>query len=133
MKCLSTQKFVNKTLNNALYTNVLASNGDGVAGISGIMRNKKVEKMTGWLNKSEGHGTKENSQVGGMRRLRVISSYVIRQTWVKTAGTELKVGEEILDSPRGKFKKKNNFVDSQHEESHPQVNIQNGGMIQPKN
>ena len=52
---------MNKTLNNALYTNVLASNGDGVTGISGIMRNKKVEKMTGWLNKSEGHGTKENS------------------------------------------------------------------------
>ena len=82
MKCLSTQKFVNKTLNNALFTNVLSSNGDGVTGISGIMREKKVEKMTGWIHKSEGHGTKENSQVAGMRRLKVISSYTIKQKWI---------------------------------------------------
>ena len=82
--------------------------------------------MTGWLNKSEGHGTKENSQVAGMRRLRVISSYVIRQTWVKTGGTELMDKEEILGSPKARFKKRFNVDESQHEESSPQVNIQNG-------
>ena len=96
MKCLSTQKFVNKTLNNALFTNVLSSNGDGVTGISGIMREKKVEKMTGWIHKSEGHGTKENSQVAGMRRLKVISSYVMKQRWVNKAGVLIADGEEEI-------------------------------------
>ena len=54
-----------------------------------------------------------------MRRLRVISSYVIRQTWVKTGGTELMDKEEILGSPKARFKKRFNVDDSQHEESHP--------------
>ena len=56
--------------------------------------------MNCWLNKSEGHGTKENSQVAGMRRLKVISSYVIKQRWIKQANALIEDGEEeIIHNP----------------------------------
>ena len=59
-----------------------------------------------------------------MKRLRVISSYVIKQTWVKTGGTDLMVGEENLGSPKaGRFKRKAADEEGKNEESQPQVNI----------
>lgn len=118
--------------------NVLASQGDGVNPYSKITREVKRKKLGAWLSKSEGHGTKETSQIIGMRRLRVVSAYVIRQVYKKVAGTEILEEEYNMGSPNSKSlksgKNANATSPSRSPLKSPEVSKYNqqSGMISPQ-
>ena len=115
--------------------NVLASQGDGVHPYSKITREIKRKKLGAWLSKSEGHGTKETSQVIGMRRLRVVSAYVIRQVYKKVAGTEILEEEYNMGSPNSKSLKSGQTTSpSRSPLKSPEVSKfnQQSGMISPQ-